>query len=62
VVSSERDLEVRFQKRAHSPWLLAAGFATTDLAVPWLGGKRLPLVFGSSRGVNHTPNKLFKRR
>jgi transposase len=39
-------IEVRLQKRAHNPLLLAAGFATTDVAVPWLGGKHLHLVFG----------------
>jgi len=28
-------VEVRFGKRAHNPYLLAAGFPDTDLAVPW---------------------------
>jgi hypothetical protein len=41
-----RDLVVRFQKRAHNPLLVAAGFDSTDVAVPWLGGKRLRLAFG----------------
>jgi transposase len=41
-----RDIVVRFQKRAHNPYLLAAGFDTTDQAVPWLGRKRLRFVFG----------------
>jgi hypothetical protein len=41
-----RDLVVRFQKRAHNPLLIAAGFDTTGVAVPWLGGRRLRLVFG----------------
>ena len=40
------DLVVRFQKRAHNPLLIAAGFDETDVAIPWLGGKRLRLVFG----------------
>ena len=40
------DVAVRFQKRAHNPLLIAAGFANTDLRIPWLGGKRLRLVFG----------------
>jgi hypothetical protein len=40
-----RDLVVRFQKRAHNPLLVAAGFETTDVAVPWLAGKRLRLIF-----------------
>jgi hypothetical protein len=39
-------IEVRFQKRAHNPILLAAGFDKTDVAVPWLDGKRLRLTFG----------------
>lgn len=36
---------VRFQKRAHNPLLLAAGFAQTDTPIPWLGRKRLRFVF-----------------
>jgi hypothetical protein len=46
VMISERDITVRFQKRAHNPLLMAAGFDKTDVAVPWLGRKRLQLVFG----------------
>ena len=46
VMISERDITVRFQKRAHNPLLMAAGFAKIDMAVPWLGRKRLQLVFG----------------
>jgi hypothetical protein len=41
-----REIVVRFQKRAHNPLLIAAGFDKTDAAVPWLGNKRLQLVFG----------------
>ena len=37
---------VKFQKRAHNPLLIAAGFDKTDVVIPWLGGKRLRLVFG----------------
>jgi hypothetical protein len=37
---------VRYQKRAHNPLLIAAGFDTTETAIPWLGRKRLRLVFG----------------
>jgi hypothetical protein len=40
------DIEVRFQKRAHNPYLLAADFDKTDQAIPWLRKKRLRLVFG----------------
>lgn len=46
VTIDEDEIRVRFQKRAHNPLLLAAGLAKTDVAVPWLGGKRLRLVLG----------------
>lgn len=39
-------VEVRFGKRAHNPYLLDAGFADTDVAVPWWEGRRLRLAFG----------------
>jgi hypothetical protein len=42
----EKAILVRFQKRAHNPSLLAADFAKTDVAIPWLGNKRLRLAFG----------------
>jgi hypothetical protein len=37
---------VRYQKRAHNPLLTAAGFGSTSVAIPWLGGRRLRLLFG----------------
>jgi hypothetical protein len=37
---------VRFQKRAHNPLLLAAGFASSDTRIPWLGNKRLRFELG----------------
>jgi hypothetical protein len=43
---SARDIEVHFQKRAHNPFLLAAGFDKIEPAIPWLGRKRLRLAFG----------------
>jgi Transposase DDE domain len=46
VMIDEREITVRFQKRAHNPLLMAAGFDRTDLPVPWLGKKRLRLLFG----------------
>ena len=46
VMITERDIQVRFQKRAHNPLAMAAGFAKTDLPVPWLGNRRLQLLFG----------------
>jgi len=42
----ERTFVVRFQKRAHNPLLVAAGFDTTDVRVPWLGNRRLRFQFG----------------
>ena len=42
----EQTVCVRFQKRAHNPLLVAAGFEKTDLRIPWLGNKRLRLQFG----------------
>lgn len=46
VTLSETEIVVRFQKRAHNPFLLNAGFDTTETPVPWLGRRRLRLVFG----------------
>ena len=43
---TEREIVVRFQKRTHNPLLIATGFDKTDSVVPWLGSKRLQLVFG----------------
>lgn len=43
---NRRSIQVRFQKRAHNPLLLAAGFGKTDGKVPWLGGRRLTFTFG----------------
>ena len=41
-----RGISVHFQKRAHNPLLLAAGFDKTEVRIPWLGNKPLQLVFG----------------
>src|SRR3954471_816 len=46
ITIEETRIVVKFQKRAHNPLLIAAGFDTTESAVPWLGSKRLRLVFG----------------
>jgi len=46
VTLTDQEIEVRFQKRAHNPLLLAAGFDKIDLPIPWLGKKHLRLVFG----------------
>jgi hypothetical protein len=42
----ERAVRVHFQKRAHNPLLIAAGFDKIDVRIPWLGNKRLHLLFG----------------
>lgn len=39
-------IHIKFQKRAHNPYLIAAGFPQTDVVIPWLGRKRLRFVFG----------------
>ena len=41
-----RSIDVRFQKRAHNPLLLAAGYQDTNVPIPWLGGRKLCLSFG----------------
>jgi hypothetical protein len=46
IVVQEQVSEVRFQKRAHHPYLLSAGLQDTDVPIPWLGGKRLQLILG----------------
>ncbi len=46
VTIHEDAVEVKFGKRAHNPYLLAAGFADTDTPVPWWGGRKLRLAFG----------------
>lgn len=43
---TDKEVVVRFQKRAHNPLLLAAGFAQTDVSIPWLGKKRLRIDLG----------------
>lgn len=46
VTIGENTIEVRFQKRAHNPLLLEAGLHNDHVKVPWLGNKRLHLIFG----------------
>jgi hypothetical protein len=41
----KRTISVHYQKRAHNPLLVAAGFDNINVHVPWLG-KRLQFVFG----------------
>ncbi len=42
----EKEIVVQFQKRAHKPLLLAAGFDKKNVPIPWLEGKRLQLLLG----------------
>jgi hypothetical protein len=46
ITITEEAVAVKFQKRAHNPLLVAAGFDKMGIAVPWLGGKRLRFIFG----------------
>lgn len=43
---TKNEIVVRFQKRAHNPLLLAAGFEDLRPKIPWLGRKRLTFVLG----------------
>jgi transposase len=46
VTIGAQEITVRYQKRAHNPLLIAAGFDQIDTAVPWLGDKKLRFIFG----------------
>jgi DDE family transposase len=46
VAITAEEIQVRFQRRAHNPLLIAAGFDKTDVAIPWLNKKHLRFVFG----------------
>lgn len=46
VMIAQREISVRFQKRAHNLLLVAAGFDREAISVPWLGRKCLQLIFG----------------
>lgn len=46
VTITEEEVVVKYQKRAHNPLLVAAGFDQTETRVPWLGDKRLRLLLG----------------
>jgi len=39
------EIQVRFQRRTHNPYLLAAGFQDLAIPIPWIGNKRLRFVF-----------------
>lgn len=46
VTIGDSEIEIRFQKRAHNPLLMAAGFDQLHPPIPWLDNKRLRLTFG----------------
>jgi hypothetical protein len=43
---AKEEVVVRFQRRAHNPLLIAAGFDQTNSVIPWLGHKRLRIELG----------------
>jgi hypothetical protein len=45
VTITDEAIQVRFQRRAHNPLLIAADFGQTDVAIPWLNKKRLRFIF-----------------
>jgi hypothetical protein len=45
---TKEEVVVRFQRRAHNPLLIAAGFDQTDSVIPWLGRKRLRIELGQT--------------
>jgi hypothetical protein len=45
VIIGQKDITVRFQKRAHNPFLIAADFDKTTIPIPWLGKKKLQFLF-----------------
>jgi len=46
IAVSNDDVLVRFQKRAHNPLLIAAGFGKIAIRVPWWGNRKLKFQFG----------------
>ncbi len=46
ISSTKKDITVKFQKRAHNPLLLAAGFDKMDLKIPWLENKTFRIILG----------------
>jgi len=46
ITITKEAIVVKFQKRAHNPLLVAAGFDKMGIAVPWLGGKQFRFIFG----------------
>lgn len=51
IITDGDEIIVKFQKRAHNPLLLAAGYGEVDVRVPWLDNRRLRFDFGH---LSHT--------
>ena len=46
IAITENEVLIKFQKRAHNPFLIAADFDEIDLKIPWLERKRLRFILG----------------
>jgi hypothetical protein len=46
IAIDESRITVRFQKRAHNPMLINAGFGEEEVRIPWLHNKRLCFLLG----------------
>ena len=46
LIITQKEIIVRFQKRACNPFLIAADYENVDIPIPWLEGKKLQFVFG----------------
>jgi hypothetical protein len=46
VLIDEKMIVVQFQKRAHHPLLVAAGFDSIEVRIPWLGNRHLRFQCG----------------
>jgi hypothetical protein len=55
-----REIVVRFQKRAHNPRLMAAGFDKTDPPLPWLVKRRLHWSSGRTCGANQNQSGIAR--
>ncbi len=46
ITITDKDVLVKFQKRAHNPFLLASGFGSLKTPIPWWDNKILRFQFG----------------
>ena len=45
IAIEEDRIIVRIGRRANNPFLLSAGYGETDVAIPWLGSRRMQIQF-----------------